>query len=90
MPSRAQGGVTLAATGRCPDKEGEGPPCTAEHEDIVYLDLVFNHTGLEEGQLIQSAGATAKAGLLSYFESPWATLDSQGCDYLDTSGEWSA
>ena len=39
-----------------------GPPCTTVKKDNFYMELVFNHTGIEEGQLIQTAGATASKG----------------------------
>merc|ERR1712130_331817 len=61
-----------------------GPPCTTVHEDIFYMDVVFTHTGLEEGQLVQTAGATASKGWMSYIpkELPWATLPPKACEYL--------
>ena len=39
-----------------------GPPCTTVKNGNFYMDLVFNHTGLEEGQLVQTAGASASKG----------------------------
>jgi len=70
---------------RCTGDGDTGPPCSAQHGGTVHLAITFNHTGLAEGGLRQTAGATAKSGVLSFIEAPWATLDSRACDYLDTS-----
>ena len=72
---------------RCTGDGDTGPPCSAQHGGTVHLAITFNHTGLAEGGLRQTAGATAKSGVLSFIEAPWATLDSRACDYLDTSGK---
>jgi len=64
-----------------------GPPCTVRHGDTVDLSIVFNHTGIAEGALLQTAGATAKSGILSWMESPWATLDARGCNFIQKSEE---
>ena len=39
-----------------------GPPCTTVKKDTFYMNLVFTHNGLEEGRLVQTAGATASKG----------------------------
>jgi len=61
-----------------------GPPCTTRHLETFNLEVVFTHNGLEEGDLEQSAGATAIKGALSLvpFEIPWATLPSAACKHL--------
>jgi len=63
----------------------DGPPCTVRHGDTVDLSIFFNHTGIAEGALLQTAGATAKTGFLSWMESPWATLDARGCNFIQES-----
>jgi len=54
---------------------------------LVQLSLVFNHTGIAPGGLLQTAGATAKSGILSWMENPWATLDASGCNFIAESDE---
>jgi len=68
---------------RCEDLSG--PPCTVRHGDTVDMSIVFNHTGIAQGALLQTAGATAKSGILSWMESPWATLDARGCNFVQES-----
>jgi len=62
-----------------------GPPCTVRHGDTIDLSLVFNHTGIAPGGLLQTAGATAKSGILSWMEAPWTSLDAQGCNFIEES-----
>jgi len=62
-----------------------GPPCTVRHGDTIDLNLVFNHTGIAPGGLLQTAGATAKSGILSWMEAPWTSLDAQGCNFIEES-----
>jgi len=66
------------------DLELMGPPCTTQHNGTFYMDVVFTHNGMDEGDLVQTAGASALKGALSFvpFEMPWATLPSGACEYL--------
>ena len=54
-----------------------GPPCTTVKNGNFYMDLVFNHTGLEEGQLVQTAGASASKG-----GENWAIIKIEGTSLL--------
>ena len=39
-----------------------GPPCTTMTNRTFYMDVVFDHQGIQEGELVQTAGANALKG----------------------------
>ena len=48
-----------------------GPPCTTRHNETFYMDVVFTHSGLEEHQLVQTAGANALKGEKNIWAIPF-------------------
>jgi len=74
----------FSCDGKKSDLRQVGPPCTTMTNRTFYMDVVFDHQGIQEGELVQTAGANALKGALRWspIELPWVTLPRSACEYL--------